>query len=137
MLNKFFDPSNPYFDQSEASKSKMDARGPQNGVGYDRKVLLETGTGYRIFKILIPFYIAGTGNLRLLSVSGLSGTGFFIPDSVSGRNRIKELTGIPAGILKDLFALKLKKIRALLRHLIGSSNLNRFLGTVKSIRLTS
>ena len=26
------------------------------GVGYDRKVLLETGTGYRIFKILIPFY---------------------------------------------------------------------------------
>ena len=74
-------------------------------VGYDRKVLLETGTGYRIFKILIPFYIAGTGNLRLLSVSGLSGTGFFIPDSVSGRNRIKELTGIPAGILKDLYTL--------------------------------
>ena len=106
-------------------------------IGYDRKVLLETGTGYRIFKILIPFYIAETGNLRLLSVSGLSGTGFFIPDSVSGRNRIKELTGIPAGILKDLFALKLKKIRALLRHLIGSSNLNRFLGTVKSISLTS
>ena len=98
---------------------------------------MESGTGYRIFQLLILFYIAGTRNLRLLSVSGLSGTGFFIPDSVSGRNRIKELTGIPAGILKDLFALKLKKIRALLRHLIGSSNLNRFLGTVKSISLTS
>ena len=104
-------------------------------LGYDRKVLLETG--YRILKILIPFYISGTGNLRLLSVSGLSGTGFFIPDSVSGRNRIKELTGIPTGILKDLFALKLKKIRALLSHLIGSSNLIRFLGTVKIISLTS
>ena len=103
------------------------------GGGYDRKVLLETGTRYRIFKILIPFYIAGTGNLRLLSGSGLSGTGFFIPDSVSGRNRIKKLTGIPAGILIDLFALKLKKIRALLVHLIGSSNFNRFLGTVESI----
>ena len=73
----------------------------------------------------------------MLSVSGLSGTGFFIPDSVSGRNRIKELTGIPAGILKDLFALKLKKMRALLVHLIVSSNINRFLETVKSINLTS
>ena len=102
-------------------------------LGYDRKVLLETGTGCRIFKILISFYIAGTGNLILLSVSGLSGTGFFIPDSVSGRNRIKELTGIPAGILMDLFALKLKKIRALRMHLIGSSNFNRFLGAFKSI----
>ena len=30
-LNKFFDPSTPDFDQSEASKSKMAARGPQNG----------------------------------------------------------------------------------------------------------
>ena len=89
-------------------------------VGYDRKVLLETGTGYRIFKILIPFYIAGTRNLRLLSVSGLSGTGFFIPDSVSGRNRIKELTKILARILMDLIALKLKKIRGLLVHLIRS-----------------
>ena len=69
----------------------------------------------------------------MLSVSGLSRTGFFIPDSVSGRNRIKELTGIPAGIIMDLFALKLKKIRALLVHLIGSSNFNKFLGTVKSI----
>ena len=69
------------------------------GVGYDRKVLLETGTGYRILKILIPFYIAETGNLRLLSGSGLSGTGFSILDSVSGRYRIKELTGIPSGIL--------------------------------------
>ena len=78
---------------------------PQPVLGYDRKVLLETGNGYRIFKILFPFYIAGTGNLRLLSGSGLSGTGFFIPFSVSGRNRIKELTGIPAGILKDLYAL--------------------------------
>ena len=68
-------------------------------VGYDRKVLLETGNRYRIFKILIPFYIAGTGNLRLLSGSSLSGTGYFITDSVSGRNRIKELTGILAGIL--------------------------------------
>ena len=29
-LNKFFDPSTPYFDQSEASKYKMAARGPQN-----------------------------------------------------------------------------------------------------------
>ena len=56
----------------------------------------------------------------------MAGTGFFIPDSVSGRNQIKELTGIPAGILKDLFALKLKKIRALLVHIIGSSNFNRF-----------
>ena len=46
---------------------------------------------------------------------------------------MKELTGIPAGILMDLFALKLKKIRALLVHLIGSSKFNRFLGTVKSI----
>ena len=100
-------------------------------VGYGRKVLLETG--YRIFKILIPFYIAGTKNLRLLSVSGLSGTGFFIPDSVFGRNRIKELTGIPARILMDLFALKLKKIRALIVDPIGSSNYNGFLGTVKSI----
>ena len=94
---------------------------------------METGTGYWIFKIYIPFYIAGTENLRLLTGSGLFGTGFFIPDSVSGRNRIKKLTGIPAGIFMDLFALKLKKIRALLVHLIGSSNFNRFLGTVKSI----
>ena len=85
------------------------------GVGYNRKVLLETATGYRISKILIPFYIAGTGNVRLLSGSGLSGTGFFIPDSVSGRNWIKKLSGIPAGILMDLFAFK-------------------FLGTVKSIK---
>ena len=30
-LNKFFDLSTPYFDQSEASKYKMAARGPQNG----------------------------------------------------------------------------------------------------------
>ena len=89
-------------------------------IGYDRKVFLETGTGYRIFKILIPFYIAGTENLRLLSGSGLSGTGFFIPDSVSGQNLIKVLTGIPARILKDLFALKLKKISVLLVHLIGT-----------------
>ena len=107
------------------------------GLGYDWKVLLETRTGYRIFKILIPFYIARTGSLRLLSSSGLSRAGFFIPDSVSGWNWIKELTGIPAGILKDLLALKLKKIRALLVHLISSSNFNRFLGTVKSINLTS
>ena len=71
---------------------------------------METGTGYRILKILIPFYIAGYGNVRLLSGSGLSGTGFFIPDSVSGRNRIKKLTGILAGILMDIFVLKLKKI---------------------------
>ena len=33
----------------------------------------------------------------------------------------------------DLFALKLKKTRALLVHRIGSSNYNGFLGTVKSI----
>ena len=76
-----------------------------SGLGYDRKVLLETGTRYRTFSILIPFNITGTGNFRLLSGSGLSGTGFFILDSVSGRNRIKELTGIPAGILKDLYAI--------------------------------
>ena len=31
LANKFFDPSTPYFDQSEASKFKMAARGPQNG----------------------------------------------------------------------------------------------------------
>ena len=70
--------------------------------------------------------------MRSLSSSGLTETGFFIPDSVSGKNRIKELAGIPAGILMDLFALKLK-IRALLVHLIDSLNVNRFLGTVKSI----
>ena len=69
----------------------------------------------------------------MLSGYGLYGTGFFIPDSVSGQNRIKELTGIPDEISMDLLALKLKKIRALLVHLIGSSNFNRFLGTVKSI----
>ena len=80
---------------------------------------METGIGYRTIEILIPFYISGTGNFRLLSSSGLSGTGFFILDSVFGRNRIKELTGIPAGILKDLYALKLKKIWALLVHPIG------------------
>ena len=31
-------------------------------LGYDRKALLETGTGYQNFQILIPFYITGTGN---------------------------------------------------------------------------
>ena len=106
-------------------------------LGYDRKVLLETGTGYRTFQILIPFYITGTGYSRLLSGSGLSGTGFFIFDSVSSQNRIKEFTGIPAGILEDLYTLKLKKKRALLVHLIGSSNFHRFLGTVKSLNQTS
>ena len=68
----------------------------------------------------------------MLSVSGLSGTGFFIPDSVSGRNRIKELTGIPAGILTDLYALQVKKIRARLVHFIGGKlvpqNLTGFKG---------
>ena len=38
-------------------------------LGYDRKVLLETGTGYRTFSILIPYNI--TGNFRSLSGSGL------------------------------------------------------------------
>ena len=33
-------------------------------VGYDRKVLLETGSGYRFFLIFIPLYITGTGNLK-------------------------------------------------------------------------
>ena len=82
---------------------------------------------------LIPFYITGTGNLRLLSGSSLSGTGFFIPDSVSGRNRVKELTNIPAGILMDLFALKLEKIRAPVVYPSGSSNFSGGLRTVKSI----
>ena len=31
LQNKFFDPSTPDFDQSEASKSKMAARGLKNG----------------------------------------------------------------------------------------------------------
>ena len=31
LLNKFFAPSIPYFDQSEALKYQMAARGPQNG----------------------------------------------------------------------------------------------------------
>ena len=70
--------------------------------------------------------------MRSLSSSGLTETGFFIPDSVSGKNQIKELAGIPAGILMDLFALKLMKIRALLVHPIGSTNFSGFLGTVKS-----
>ena len=101
---------------------------------YDRKVLLETRTRYLISKILIPFYIAETGNFRLLSGSNLSRTGFFVPDSISGRNRMKELTTIPVGILMDVFAQKRKKIRAFLVHPIGLSNLNKFLGTVKSIK---
>ena len=45
-------------------------------------------------------------------------------------------TGIPAGILMELYALKLKKIRALLVKIIGSSNFNKFLGAVKSINYT-
>ena len=71
------------------------------------------------FQNLNSVCIAGTGNSRLLSGSGLSGNGFFIPDSVSGRNRIKELTGIPAGILTNHYALQVKKIRACLVHFIG------------------
>ena len=41
LLNKFFDPSTPDFDQSEASKSKMVAWGPQNGQrGLERGLTL-------------------------------------------------------------------------------------------------
>ena len=38
LLNKFFDPSIPYFDQSEASKYKMAARGPQMADGVWERV---------------------------------------------------------------------------------------------------
>ena len=41
---------------------RKDHQLPPSKLGYVRKVLLETRTGYRIFKILIPFYIAATGN---------------------------------------------------------------------------
>ena len=101
-------------------------------VGNDGKVRLETG--YRIFKLLIPFYFAGTRNSRLLSGSGYPEPDFsYLIPFPAGTGWIKELTEIPAGILMDLFTLKLKKIRALLVHLISSSNFNRFVGTVKSI----
>ena len=47
-LNKFFDPSTPFFDQSEASKSKMAAKGPQNSQrGLERGPTL----GYWPFRI--------------------------------------------------------------------------------------
>ena len=48
LLNKFFDPSTPYFNQSEASKYKMAARGPQNG-----RRGLESGPtlGYWAFRV--------------------------------------------------------------------------------------
>ena len=38
----------------------------ENLGGYDRKILLETGTGYWTFSILILFKITGTENFRLL-----------------------------------------------------------------------